>query len=88
MTTCLRTPVPTIPTLPAPFSLSVPDELPLPSTPGVAILCCKLPPVPLPPIPIPIPAILLNSALVAILNAAIATVTGYLHSLPLSCPLE
>lgn len=84
---CLVLPVPPIPSLPAPFGISLPDELPLPGFPGL-ILCCKLPPIPLPPIPIPIPPLILNAAIVAALTAAIATVTGYLHALPLSCPLE
>jgi hypothetical protein len=85
MTTCLTLPAPTLPKLPAPLSISLPA---IPAIPGLPNLCCKLPPIPIPPIPIALPALILNPAVIATLNANIAIVQSYLRALPLKCPLE
>lgn len=79
---CIPLPIPTVPSLPSPFTLGI-------TTPPIHFnpqFCCKIPPiVNLPPLPI---GITVNPAIIATLNAAIAEVNNYLHSLPLDCPRE
>lgn len=82
---CLKGPTITIPTLPAPLSFGVSIDGGF----SFAIdLCCKIPPVKIPFPPIPIPAVILNPAVIAILNAQIAIVTALINSLSVPCPLE
>ena len=83
---CIPVPSISIPTLPAPLTLSPP----IPTIPdlGIPNLCCKLP-VQIPPIPpIPIPALILNPAVVATLQAYVKALTAYIDSLPFKCPAE
>jgi hypothetical protein len=85
MAVCLKAPTVPVPQLPAPLSLAPPSPPSLPTIPG---LCCKMPPI-LPPLPpIPIPALILNPAVIATLNAFIATALGFVNSLAIPCPLE
>lgn len=84
---CVKLPTPPIPELPAPLSLKAPIPKP-PPIPGLPNFCCKLPPVKIPIPPIPIPALVLNPAVIALLNQHIKTVLSYINSLPLNCPLE
>jgi hypothetical protein len=81
---CLQVPTPALPELPSPLSIDLPE---LPSVPSIG-LCCKLPIPPIPPIPIAIPALILNSAVIALLNGYIKQATDYINSIPAECPLE
>lgn len=88
---CLALDPPPIPTLPAPLTLGlgfpIPDFNPK--------LCCKL----LPPevraaikaaqdaIP-PLPPLVLNPALVAVINGYISQINAYKLALPFECPFE
>lgn len=79
---CIALPIPTIPTLPAPLSISLP-ALPSIVTPG---LCCQLiPPITIIP-PITLPPAILNPAVILTINAAIAQVQAYLDALDPGCP--
>lgn len=79
---CLPLPIPTIPTLPSPFTLGI-------TTPPFSFnpqLCCKIPPIAnLPSVSLGIP---ITPAVIGVLNAAIGTINTFLHSLPLDCPRE
>lgn len=81
---CLEFPAVTAPTLPEPLSLTLPSV----SVSFDLELCCKLPPIPLQIPPIPLPPIILNSAVIAALNAFIQQAITYINLLPLECPLE
>jgi len=84
MSDCLKLPIPQIPTLPSPLSISLsPPELPDLSFQ----FCCKLPPFPIPIPPIPIPGLVFLVA-AGPLNAFITQINAYLNALPLKCPLE
>lgn len=82
---CITVPIPAIPTLPSPLSLSLP---PLPPIPGLPEFCCKLPPIELPPIPIEVPTTVITPAVIATLNGFITQANNYLAALPFDCPLE
>lgn len=82
MAACIPLPVPVVPVLPAPFTIS-PPALPTLSTPG---LCCNfvaaqtiIPPIPLNPA-------ILNPAVLATINQALHTVQDFLDHLPPECP--
>jgi hypothetical protein len=82
---CIALPTVTAPTLPDPLSISPP------AVPGAAFdlqLCCKLPPFVPPLPPIPIPALILNSAVVAALNVFIGQAVAFISALSVPCPKE
>lgn len=83
---CIKVPVPTIPELPAPISLTPPIDFPIPDF--AFGLCCKLPIPPIPLPPINIPALTVNPAFIATLNGYIKQLNDYLNSLEAGCPLE
>lgn len=77
----------TAPDLPSPLSLTPPD----PSVSFDASLCCKLPIVPLGASLsdfVTIPPIILNPAVIAILNALIDKAIVFVNLKPIDCPLE
>ncbi len=80
---CVPIPIPTLPAIPAPFSLT-PPAIPQPSTSFNA--CCVnvslgdlLPPVALPPF-------IVNPALVTTLRQASKAAQSWLQNLPIRCP--
>lgn len=87
--TCLKLPVPVIPTLPSP--LSIPDVGLVPGIDiglGVDFCCTYRLPIVVPPIGLPIPPIVL-AALVAALAVLQDQMTAYLDQLQIpKCPLE
>ena len=85
MANCLALPIPPLPTLPFPLSISPPS---LPDPPQLPGFCCKLPPIPYPPIPIHIPPLLLNPAVIVALKGYMKVALAYIHAKPLKCPLE
>lgn len=70
--------------LPSPFTFTPPEV----SVDFDIALCCKLPPLPVELPIIPLPTLILNPAVVALLNLAIDKVVSYLNLQPLDCPLE
>jgi hypothetical protein len=76
-------------------SLPIP-ELPFPLTIGPPIidiefdpkLCCKLLPFPLVVPPIPLPPGTLNPAIVAVIQAQLASMNTYFDALPFKCPRD
>lgn len=84
---CIGVPEAALPTLPAPFTIPQIMNLGI-SSPGVN-LCCKLPPVPVPPIPLPLAGQLFAvPGVVAALLAGLDVVAEYVNKLPLKCPVE
>lgn len=81
---CLTVPLPTLPTLPSPLTLPVPDA-PDVSPPET---CCKLPTLPIPAIPITIPSVIVNPALVVTMKQYQALMRAYLDQIPVECPKE
>lgn len=81
---CITTPTLPIPQLPAPLSIAI--ELPIPSL--SLGFCCKLPVPPIPTPPIALPAILLNPAVIGLLNGYIKTAVEYISAIPVDCPLD
>lgn len=83
--TCLPIGLPPLPDpgLLEPFTINPPTP---PIIPGIG-LCCKID-LPIPPIPWPpIPPLVLNSGLIAQLNAALKTVRDYIALIPVGiCP--
>lgn len=84
---CIGIPAPVAPTLPAPFTIPETINLGI-SSPGVN-LCCKLPPVPIPPIPLPLPGQLFAlPGVVAVLLSGLDVIAAFVNQLPLKCPVE
>ncbi len=83
---CIKAPIPTIPELPAPLTLTPPFEIEVPDF--AAGLCCKIPIPPIPIPPIPIPPLTVNPAFIATLNGFVKQLNDYLNSLEAGCPLE
>lgn len=81
---CVELPKLPVPQLPSPFTIAIA----LPTASFDFSLCCKLLPFAIATPPIPIPPIVLNPAVIAALNAGVATVIGYINSLAVPCPLE
>lgn len=82
---CIELPDVSAPVLPPPLTITPPSL----TTPGLDInLCCKMPPISIPSVPLAIPPIILNPAVIATLNAYIASAVDYINSLSLPCPLE
>lgn len=82
---CIPLPVPTLPTLPSPFSIAPPALPPI----SVALTaCCKLSVIASVSLPAPFPSAVLTPAVILTINAALATVQTYLDALPLPCPRE
>lgn len=80
---CLKVDLPTPPTLPAPLTLEPPPLPPLPT----AKLCCKVEiEIPIPPILFPGAPLIINPALVAVINANLALVKVYLDQIEVPCP--
>lgn len=85
---CIPLPKLDLPTLPAPLSLTPPAP-PTVSIDANLPFCCKVASLAGSfSIPIPIPPLVLNPAVIAIINAALGAVDAYLDALPLSCPKE
>jgi hypothetical protein len=81
---CITTPTLPVPQLPSPLSLA----LTLPSLSVSVGFCCKLP---IPPVaipPIPLPALVLNPAVIAVLNGYIKAAVEYVSAIPFECPLD
>ena len=81
---CIVLPLPQLPTLPSPLSISLGFPFALPDF----SFCCKLPPLPISIPPLPIPSLILNPGVIATLNGFITAANAYLNALPISCPLE
>lgn len=80
---CIPVPLPPLPTIPSPFSLT----LPLPVPPDVqADVCCQAVNLGVPQIPVPLPPLLLNPAAVLVMREGAKVVSDYLRSLPIDCP--
>lgn len=80
---CIPLPSVTPPTLPHPLSL---DPPPLPPITVGAEFCCKLPVVNVVPPPVTLGP--LDPAVIATINATMATVRTYLDAQVLECPRE
>ena len=81
---CVPLPKVEVPKLPAPLSIA-------PSVPTLsfdAALCCKVLPFPLATPAIPLPPLLVNPALIAIVNQTMSKVTAFINSLSIPCPKE
>lgn len=83
---CIKAPVPTIPELPSPISLTPPFDIEIPDF--ALGLCCKIPIPPIPLPPIHIPPLLFPVPLVEQLNVYVKKLNDYLNSLEAGCPLE
>lgn len=81
---CLELPIPTLPTLGGGFTLGAA----IPSFSFDAQLCCKILPFPIVTPPIPLGSLVFNPAVIATLNAAIATFNSYHDAAIFGCPLE
>ena len=82
---CLPLPAIELPTLPDGISLALPDL-----GPGdfAADLCCKIAAVSTPEIIPPIPPLVLDLAILALIDTALSKIDSYLDKLPLDCPKE
>lgn len=83
---CLESPIPALPTLPAPLTLNL-------ATPPVVVaadltFCCKLASFSERIPPIPISSTILSPAVITTLNGYITSLNTYLKALPLKCPIE
>lgn len=83
---CTQNPIPTLPTLPSPLTLSLP--LPQLPSPGDLTFCCRLFTISIVAPPIPIPSTVLTPAVITTLNSYITTFNEYLKAIPLKCPNE
>lgn len=83
---CLKSPIPTLPTLPPPLTLDL--AVPPVVVAGDLTFCCKLATYSLRTPPIPIGSTILNPAVIAALNGYITSLNTYLKALPLKCPNE
>ncbi len=83
---CLTNPIPTLPTLPAPLTLSL--NTPQLPTIGDLEFCCKLFTISIKTPPLPIPSTVLNPGVIAAMNGYITALNTYLKAIPLKCPNE
>jgi hypothetical protein len=81
---CLKIPIPPIPTLPPGLTLGVP----IPVVSFDPALCCKILPFPLVTPPIPLPPLVLNPAVIAIINEKLTALNAYFDQLTIDCLLE
>lgn len=80
---CIAVPVPTIPTIPAPFTLGATQPPTVTFDPAA---CCQLLPAPISSPPVPLPPQILNPAFIAAINQATQQVTAALRAIAFNCP--
>lgn len=83
---CTQVPAPPAPQLPSPFTIGVGASLPTFNFDPA--LCCKVLPFEPKPPPIPIPPGVLNPAVVAVINQALAAMATFFDGASFGCPLE
>lgn len=81
---CTPNILPPQPVLPGPFT--IPGLTP-PGPPDIGV-CCQLPPFPVAPGVIPLPPGVINPASIAVVQAALETMSTYLRAIPSPCPRE
>lgn len=81
-TPCIPVPIPSLPTVPSPFSLTAPA---IPQITAGFNACCNLISFSASTPPIALPPLVMNPAIVVLVNKMIAVVQAYIDNLPPRC---